>query len=84
MAMGMEALAVNGPTRDELNAHALPPFSWGRQFPDVQHVGQPATFDFSFERMAPGHALGPPAGGAGCLSTGALRTPACCQLAQAA
>ena len=55
LALEMQAEAVNGPTRGAEGA--LPPFSWadvgGARGEEPLHIGQPARFDFQFERMAP-------------------------------
>ncbi|GAB4815323.1 hypothetical protein N2152v2_002369 [Parachlorella kessleri] len=49
MALNMEAHAVNGPTVDQ---GQLPPFDWHKQFPDMEHRGQPRRFTFEFEVMS--------------------------------
>ncbi len=64
--MQMEAHAVNGPTRDQ---GELPPFDWRRQFPDMEHRGQPRRFAFEFELMSAGVLEGRPAGAGACGSS---------------
>ena len=47
MALSFQALAVNGPT-----AQNLPPFQW-TEFPHILHNGQPELWDFEFELQDP-------------------------------
>ena len=53
MALHMRSEAVNGPTRG--NDDTLPPFDWNAITSPPEHVGQPETFDYSFETMDPEH-----------------------------
>jgi hypothetical protein len=53
MALQMRSEAVNGPTRG--NDDTLPPFDWNTISSPPEHIGQPETFDYSFETMDPNH-----------------------------
>ncbi|XP_064627563.1 phospholipase B-like 1 isoform X2 [Lineus longissimus] len=48
MAKKLESHAINGPT----TSHNLPVFAW-KPFPHSVHVGQPKTFNFTWQTMKP-------------------------------